>query len=110
MEYEYAPAEFVITVTTLLLQLKTRTIGSAIPTPVRVPDTVNEPPGEGLEDVAIAVNDVETGFVRVGGVSVFRFRVMSPLPDTVTTVGSFMFTHDNPSEHDQLAKVYPDGT
>lgn len=86
---EYPPVEFVVAVTTAVLQLNTRIIVSpSFPTPfsVRIPETVNVLPWDGLGGVAKAVSEVETGFDKR---PVLRFKVIVPGPRNVTRVGSF---------------------
>ena len=87
--YEYPPVEFVIAVSTAVLQLNTTTIVSpSFPTPfsVRIPETVNVLPWDGLGGVAVAVREVETEFDKE---PIFKFKVIVPGPRNVTRVGSF---------------------
>ena len=86
---EYPPVELVIAVTTAVLQLNTRTIVSpSFPTPfsVRLPETVNVLPWDGLGGVVKAVREVEIEFDKD---PVLRFKVIVPGPRNVTRVGSF---------------------
>ena len=87
--YEYPPVEFVSAVTSAVSQLNTRIIVSpSFPTPfaARIPETVNEPPWDGVGGVAKAVREVETEFDKE---PVLRFKVIVPGPRNVTKVGSF---------------------
>ena len=95
----YDPAGLVFTVTMVVLQLSTHTIGSLESPPfgVSVPETVTDDPGVG--GVADAVSMVETGLVSE---PVLRVSVLAPGPVKETGVGSPDPVQDSPPEQVQL--------
>lgn len=100
----YDPSVWVVTVTTVVFQLKTHTIGSLPPSPfgVSVPETVNGAPPPIEFGVANAVSEVEMGLVSE---PVLRFNEIVPGPMNVTRVGSLDPEQVRPFEQLQVDNV-----
>jgi len=111
----YAPTDppvRVVTVTMLVLQLNTHTIGSLpIPAPVEtsvnVPETVNMLPCIGVKVEGVAVMLVWAGDGIDPGCKV---NVIVPGPVNETGVTSLDPPQDRPLEQTQLKTEYPIGT